>query len=240
MVFLNTMKHVTAVCCRWSACLLSLCCCDVSKHNETHHYCVLQVVRMLAVIVLLFATLWMPYRVMVVYNSFAKKKYVDLWFLLFSRTMVYVNSAVNPILYNVMSVKFRRAFRNQIFCGKTLFRIEIHCGKTLFRIKILCDKTLFRNQRLCCKTLFRNQILCSKTLFRIEILCGKTLFRNQILCGKTLFRNQIICGKTLFRNQILCDKTLFRNQILCGKTLFRNQIICGKIYFSNRIVGFNT
>ncbi len=46
---------------------------------------------MLAVVVGLFATLWMPYRVLVVYNSFATKSYQDLWFMLFCRIMVYIN-----------------------------------------------------------------------------------------------------------------------------------------------------
>ncbi|RUS72732.1 hypothetical protein EGW08_019499 [Elysia chlorotica] len=75
-----------------------------------------QVIRMLVVVVLAFATLWMPYRVMVVYNSFAKHKYVDLWFLLFARTMVYINCAINSFLYNIMSLKFKRAFRNYLSC----------------------------------------------------------------------------------------------------------------------------
>lgn len=71
---------------------------------------------MLAIVVGLFAVLWMPYRVFVVYNSFAKTTYTDLWFILFCRIMVYVNSAVNPILYNAMSVKFRRAFKRLLRC----------------------------------------------------------------------------------------------------------------------------
>lgn len=76
-----------------------------------------QVVRMLIVIFGVFAILWMPYRVMVVYNSFASIKYHDPWFLLFCRIMVYINSAINPILYNAMSVKFRRAFQNILCCA---------------------------------------------------------------------------------------------------------------------------
>ncbi|XP_045194328.1 thyrotropin-releasing hormone receptor-like [Mercenaria mercenaria] len=79
----------------------------------------MQVVRMLVVIVFVFMTTWMPYRTMVVYNSIAQKKYLDLWFLMFSRTMVYINSAINPILYNAMSVKFRRAFKRILCCGHT-------------------------------------------------------------------------------------------------------------------------
>ena len=78
---------------------------------------------MLAIIVFVFMITWMPYRIVVVYNSFAKEKYMDLWFLLFSRTMVYINSAINPVLYNAMSVKFRRAFKKILTCGKSNLEI---------------------------------------------------------------------------------------------------------------------
>ncbi|CAH1779132.1 unnamed protein product [Owenia fusiformis] len=77
-----------------------------------------QVVKMLVIVVGLFAILWLPYRVLVVYNSFAKETYMDPWFLMFCRTMVYINSAINPILYNAMSGKFRRAFKNLFVCGR--------------------------------------------------------------------------------------------------------------------------
>ena len=73
---------------------------------------------MLIVVVLMFAVLWLPYRVYVVYNSFAEHPYHDLWFRKFCRTMVYINSAINPILYNALSVKFRRAFRKLLSCSK--------------------------------------------------------------------------------------------------------------------------
>ncbi|XP_076449133.1 thyrotropin-releasing hormone receptor-like, partial [Babylonia areolata] len=87
---------------------------DVTRH----------VIRMLVVVVVVFATLWMPYRVMVVYNSFAQHKVIDLWFLMFSRTLIYINCAINPILYNLMSVKFRRAFKNLLCCGQTGTRAD--------------------------------------------------------------------------------------------------------------------
>jgi len=75
-----------------------------------------KVVKMLAVVVAIFATLWLPYRSYVVYNSFASRRYENSWFLLFCRLAVYANSAVNPILYNAMSAKFRSAFRAQLAC----------------------------------------------------------------------------------------------------------------------------
>ncbi|OQR75723.1 thyrotropin-releasing hormone receptor-like [Tropilaelaps mercedesae] len=73
---------------------------------------------MLIVVVVLFATLWLPYRVLLVYNSFASKPYLELWYLMLCKTLIFVNSAINPVLYNAMSVKFRRAFRRTLSCGK--------------------------------------------------------------------------------------------------------------------------
>ncbi|CAN7941894.1 unnamed protein product [Ixodes hexagonus] len=72
---------------------------------------------MLVVVVAVFATLWLPYRVLLVYNSFAQKRYMELWYLMFCKTMIFINSAINPILYNAMSIKFRRAFKRMLSCG---------------------------------------------------------------------------------------------------------------------------
>ncbi|XP_071038920.1 thyrotropin-releasing hormone receptor-like [Parasteatoda tepidariorum] len=83
-----------------------------------------QVVKMLAVVVAVFALLWLPYRVLLVYNSFAQRRYMELWFLMFCKTMIFINSAINPILYNAMSIKFRRAFKIMLSCGKTRRRIK--------------------------------------------------------------------------------------------------------------------
>ncbi|XP_061632718.1 thyrotropin-releasing hormone receptor-like [Phyllopteryx taeniolatus] len=76
-----------------------------------------QVTKMLAVVVILFALLWMPYRTLVVVNSFLDKAYLDNWFLLFCRLCIYLNSAINPVIYNVMSQKFRAAFKKLCHCG---------------------------------------------------------------------------------------------------------------------------
>lgn len=55
----------------------------------------LQVVKMLIVVVVVFAALWLPYRGMLVYNSFAmmfeKERFMDLWFLMFAKTCVFIN-----------------------------------------------------------------------------------------------------------------------------------------------------
>uniref|UniRef100_A0A4X2JX62 Thyrotropin-releasing hormone receptor n=1 Tax=Vombatus ursinus TaxID=29139 RepID=A0A4X2JX62_VOMUR len=74
------------------------------------------VTKMLVVVVILFALLWMPYRTLVVVNSFLNPPYLNLWFLLFCRICIYLNSAVNPIIYNLMSQKFRTAFQKLCRC----------------------------------------------------------------------------------------------------------------------------
>lgn len=71
---------------------------------------------MLAVVVILFALLWMPYRTLVVVNSFTDPPYLNIWLLLFCRMCIYLNSAINPIIYNLMSQKFRAAFRKLCKC----------------------------------------------------------------------------------------------------------------------------
>ncbi|XP_036391414.1 thyrotropin-releasing hormone receptor-like [Megalops cyprinoides] len=75
-----------------------------------------QVTKMLAVVVILFALLWMPYRTLVLVNSFVATPYLDAWFLLFCRVCVYANSAINPVVYSLMSQRFRSAFRELYRC----------------------------------------------------------------------------------------------------------------------------
>uniref|UniRef100_A0A3P9Q3K7 Thyrotropin-releasing hormone receptor n=1 Tax=Poecilia reticulata TaxID=8081 RepID=A0A3P9Q3K7_POERE len=84
----------------------------------TERTCKLHVTKMLAVVVILFALLWMPYRTLVLINSFVSTPYLDSWFLLFCRTCIYANSAINPVIYNAMSQKFRSAFRGLYSCQR--------------------------------------------------------------------------------------------------------------------------
>ncbi|XP_010863977.1 thyrotropin-releasing hormone receptor b [Esox lucius] len=92
--------------------------CKNSRHSTTAASR-RQVTKMLAVVVILFAVLWMPYRTLVVINSFLEQAYMDTWFVLFCRSCIYLNSAINPIIYNAMSQKFRAAFRRLCLCRRT-------------------------------------------------------------------------------------------------------------------------
>ncbi|ELW48249.1 Thyrotropin-releasing hormone receptor [Tupaia chinensis] len=75
-----------------------------------------QVTKMLAVVVVLFALLWLPYRTLVVVNSFLSTPYLNVGFLLFCRLCIYLNSAINPIVYTLMSQRFREAFHRLFQC----------------------------------------------------------------------------------------------------------------------------
>lgn len=82
-----------------------------------------QVVLMLGAVVLSFFVCLIPFRLFTLWivfvpdenvKSFGLESYYN--FLYFSRIMLYLNSAINPILYNLMSSKFRKGFR-KLFCS---------------------------------------------------------------------------------------------------------------------------
>ncbi|XP_055343530.1 thyrotropin-releasing hormone receptor-like [Paramacrobiotus metropolitanus] len=78
-----------------------------------------QILRILIVIVVLFALSWLPFRGLLVYNSFVKEPWLDIWYLLFAKTLIYVNSAINPFVYNAMSKRFRLAVLRML-CGRLI------------------------------------------------------------------------------------------------------------------------
>lgn len=82
-----------------------------------------QVVLMLGAVVLAFFTCLLPFRVLTLWiiivpdeniRNLGVEKYYNI--LYFCRVMLYLNSAVNPILYNLMSSKFRKGFIKLCFC----------------------------------------------------------------------------------------------------------------------------
>ncbi|KAH1012197.1 hypothetical protein HUJ05_011393, partial [Dendroctonus ponderosae] len=86
-----------------------------------------QVILMLGTVVLSFFLCLIPFRVFTlwiiivpeesVYNLGMERYYNILYFC---RIMVYLNSAINPILYNLMSSKFRTGF---VICSETRRRL---------------------------------------------------------------------------------------------------------------------
>lgn len=82
-----------------------------------------QVIFMLGAVVCCFFLCLMPFRLLTTWVIFTDnanlmrlgmESYYNL--LYFCRVMVYINSAVNPILYNLISSKFRLAFIGALYC----------------------------------------------------------------------------------------------------------------------------
>lgn len=82
-----------------------------------------QVILMLGTVVLCFFLCLMPYRALTLWIIITPAEFYDeltpeKWYniLYFSRVMLYLNSAINPILYNLMSSKFRLGFCKVCIC----------------------------------------------------------------------------------------------------------------------------
>ncbi|CAM1329834.1 Ethr (predicted) [Pycnogonum litorale] len=93
------------------------------RHDRNSVLARKQVITMLVAVVVCFFLCLAPLRafqiwVIVVELEDLKKVGFQVYYniLYFCRIMYYINSAVNPVLYNVMSSKFRKAFRSQLAC----------------------------------------------------------------------------------------------------------------------------
>ncbi|XP_055348497.1 thyrotropin-releasing hormone receptor-like [Paramacrobiotus metropolitanus] len=75
----------------------------------------MQKIHMLIAVVSLFAVAWLPFRGLLVYNSFVAEPWLDIWYVFFAKSLIYLNSAINPLLYNIMSVKFRAAVKEYLW-----------------------------------------------------------------------------------------------------------------------------
>lgn len=81
-----------------------------------------QVVFMLGAVVLSFFLCLLPFRILTLWiilapdekmKTLGLERYYNI--LYFCRIMLYLNSAINPILYNLMSSKFRKGFK-KVYC----------------------------------------------------------------------------------------------------------------------------
>lgn len=82
-----------------------------------------QVILMLGAVVMAFFTCLLPFRVLTLWIIIAPHEYMEALgveayynLLYFCRIMLYLNSAINPILYNLMSSKFRKGFQKLFYC----------------------------------------------------------------------------------------------------------------------------
>lgn len=67
---------------------------------------------MLGAVVVSFFICLLPFRLLTIIDDWGLQESPEYYYVLvnFCRIMVYLNSAVNPILYNLMSSKFRNGF----------------------------------------------------------------------------------------------------------------------------------
>ena len=95
--------------------------CALDRNNDHASIAALksrrQVVRMLVIVTIVFFFSSLPFRALslVYVFDFTRMEQLgmmgNLALITFARTMVYLNSALNPIIYNAVSMRFRRAFR---------------------------------------------------------------------------------------------------------------------------------
>ena len=77
-----------------------------------------QVVRMLIVTITVYIICITPFRLLNLFDIFQHSLPPDITWVLVNtaRIMMYTNSAVNPIIYNIMSDRYRHAFRQTFLC----------------------------------------------------------------------------------------------------------------------------
>ncbi len=82
-----------------------------------------QVVIMLVIVATLFFVCLLPIKVVSLWLIYALPSDIEklglegyLTLMSFARIMLYINSSVNPIIYNLVSTRFRKYFRRSIIC----------------------------------------------------------------------------------------------------------------------------
>ncbi|VVD00051.1 unnamed protein product, partial [Leptidea sinapis] len=77
--------------------------------------------KMLVAVVIMFAVCYFPVHLLSVLRYLLDMEQTDVitFLALISHVMIYANSAINPLIYNFMSGKYRREFRRAFCCAPT-------------------------------------------------------------------------------------------------------------------------
>ena len=75
-----------------------------------------RIVRMLIMVVVLFAVCWLPYHILFLYMDFGKPQmtYSIVSAIMSTQWFIYSNSACNPIVYAVFNSNYRREFSRML------------------------------------------------------------------------------------------------------------------------------
>ncbi len=84
-----------------------------------------QIVLMLGTVTALFFVCLLPFKVLSLWHIYATEEHLEylgletyLNLTSFARTMYYLNSAINPIVYNLVSTRFRNYFKRSVTCQR--------------------------------------------------------------------------------------------------------------------------
>ncbi|XP_044577944.1 neuropeptides capa receptor-like [Cotesia glomerata] len=81
------------------------------------------IIRMLSAVVVTFFICWAPFhaqRLLYVYDSKRLLGAINEWLYFLGGCLYYISTAINPILYNVMSAKYRGAFVETLCCTPSI------------------------------------------------------------------------------------------------------------------------
>ncbi|XP_015593513.1 neuropeptides capa receptor [Cephus cinctus] len=92
------------------------------SHSDSHHVQSRKtIVKMLGAVVFMFFLCWAPFHTQRLLYIYAQEKdyYPDLneWLYILGGFLYYFSATANPILYNLMSARYREAFKQTLCCG---------------------------------------------------------------------------------------------------------------------------
>ncbi|XP_071854205.1 growth hormone secretagogue receptor type 1-like isoform X3 [Apostichopus japonicus] len=81
-------------------------------------------VKLLALVAVCFFVLWFPFmwirlRPLIVSGGINESTYHE-WLYSISMTLLYLSSCANPVLYNIMSARFRKAYKRTVLCREII------------------------------------------------------------------------------------------------------------------------
>lgn len=123
------------------------------------------VIRMLSAVVIMFFLCWAPFHAQRLLYIYAQDSdyYPDLneWLYILSGCLYYFSTTVNPILYNLMSIKYRQAFKRTICCGTRGTASKISTAKKSHPRR--CDSSYEPDHNVICSV--RHTIVQAKEIF---------------------------------------------------------------------------
>nr|WLK83115.1 ecdysis triggering hormone receptor variant A [Plutella xylostella] len=180
-----------------------------------------QVILMLGTVVLCFFLCLMPYRILalliiVTPSEFVEDMSPEKWYnlLYFSRIMLYINSAINPILYNLMSSKFRIGFCKICDCYRNSFEgvQSTSTGRANTITNASTTSSSFSRTTNSLKKLFHRSSL-DRTATRSEVDSVETNVRTEDAANSGFF-NRFVKNKFIRQQSApVCSSTKLTNKI---------------------------